>query len=115
MGLSIRDIATTILAMASLALFYLMNEEINLPLITNYRGAILALTLIGIGMCAIAGGAQGVNNTYTTLSTILGVTALILIIYGLITGAKIAFIGLTITIVSLWFISTLRHIVSSTK
>lgn len=104
MILSWKDIVTTFLAAGAAGLYFLTMDNA-----TGYRGGIVLLALMGIAMCAFSGGATNMSNPFIVVSSVLGVTALALIVYGLITGAKIAFILLTLTILALWAISTLRH------
>lgn len=111
MNLTTKDLVTTLLAVATVGLYYAMSTGITLPIITEYRGAILALAVMGIMMCAFSGGATRGTDMFITIASILGVAALVVIIYGLITGAKIAFMILTAVIIALWFVSTLHHVI----
>lgn len=112
MGLTWKDIVTTIFAAMTFGLFYAMSKNMQLPLITGYRGAILVLGVFGIAMCALSGGAT-TTGPFITIASILGIASLIFIIYGLITGAEIAFTLLTISIIALWIISTFRHLIQA--
>lgn len=112
MSLTVKDLITTILAAATLGLFYAMSRGIELPLITNYRWGVMALALIGIVMCAFSGAGKGATGPFITIASILGVAALILIVYGLVTGAKIGFVLLSFTILALWVVTTFHHLIS---
>ncbi len=112
MSLTIKDFFTTFLAGATFGIYYAMSKGIDLPLITGTRGAILLMGIIGIAMCALSGGANNTSNPLVLLASILGITALVLIIYGLISGAKIALLLLMVVILSLWMISTFRHMIT---
>ena len=114
MTLTWKDAVTTAMAATTFGLYYAMTKGIDLPVITSYRGAIIALGILGIGMCAFSGGnvAAKAGNPFIVLASILGVIALLLIVYGLFTATKVAFVWLTVTILALWAIATLRHIIS---
>jgi EamA domain-containing membrane protein RarD len=111
-SLSWKDLVTSLLAALTFGLYYAMTKGIELPVITSYRIGIIFLAIIGIGMCAFSSASSGSTSPFITLASILGVVSLVLIIYGLFTGTKVAFILLTITILLLWGISTLRHFIS---
>ncbi len=110
MGLTWKDIATTILALCVFGIYYAMSKGVSLPLITGYRGAILVLALLGIAMCSLSGGTNTNTGVFFIAASFLGVVALVLIIYGLITGTKIAFVLLAVNLIVLWLIATLRHL-----
>lgn len=110
MGLSWKDAVTTLLASAVLGISYAMTKGIEMPIITNYRWGIAALGIIGIAMCAFSGGTTGGTSSLIVIANVLGFIAFGLIVYGLISGTKIAFILLTITILTLWAIATFRHL-----
>jgi len=61
-------------------------------------------------MCALSGTNPPASGMWSIGAGIIGATALVIVIYGLITGAKIALLLLTIAIIALWMIATLRHI-----
>lgn len=111
MTLTGKDIITTILAVTTIALYYAVTKGINLPLISGYRMATLLLGIIGIAMCAFGSGtgATAAHGMWAIVEGALGITALILIIAGLITGTKLTFILLTVTILGLWIMATIRH------
>lgn len=113
MSLTWKDLVTTVLAVMTAGLYYSMSKGITLPLIAGYRSAIIALGIIGIGMCALSGGNTAPSGPFIILASVGGIVALILIVYGLITGTKFAFILLTVTILVLWAGATLRHLLSS--
>lgn len=113
MSLTWKDGVTTLLALLVAGLYFgRTTSGMTLPLISDgYRWAIVALAIIGIGMCSFSSPATtSGTNMFIVLAGVLGVSALILIIYGLVTGAKIAFTLLTATILLLWLISTVRHL-----
>lgn len=113
MTLSWKDLVTTILAAFVFGLYFAMTKGIELPIITSYRWAIAALGILGIALCVFSEG-TGTNGMtpYVAIASFLGIAAFILIVYGLITGAEIAFILLTFTLLILWVIATLRHLIT---
>lgn len=115
MNLTWKDGITTILAALVAGMYYAkINNILIIPFINNsYRWSVLALAIIGIVMCAFSGGGpDSGSNTLIAITSILGITALLVIAYGLITGAKIAFVLLTGLIILMWIIATFRHIVA---
>lgn len=110
MELTWKDLLTTILAAGVVGLYYAVSKGIDLPLLSGYRSAILTLAIVGMAMCALSGGTNGTTNLFITVASGLGIISLILIVYGLITGTKIAFALLTIVILALWATATLRHL-----
>lgn len=115
MALTWKDLVTTILAASIFGIYYAMTKGIDLPIISGYRSAILVLGVLGMIMCAMSGSgslASGMNF-YAVVGSIFGVLSLILIVYGLITGAKIAFTILTFVIIGLWVFTTIHHIIGN--
>lgn len=118
MTLSIKDLGTTVLAFITVALYYARVRGIDLPLLSSERIAIVALAVIGIAMCAIGGSGNastftnGLSNPWVLVSSVLGATALVVIVAGLITGGKLYVMLLTGIIVLMWLISTVRHLVA---
>jgi hypothetical protein len=107
MALTWKDLITTLLAGGTVATYFAYVNSTG-----GYRIPVLILAIIGIAMCAFSGGVgttTGGTNPYIVVASILGVAALILIVYGLITGAKIAFVLLAGTMLLLWIVATLRH------
>jgi hypothetical protein len=115
MGLTWKDLITTILAAGVFGIYYAMGKGIDLPVISGYRSAILVLGILGIAMCALSGGGgtAGGFNPFIAIISALGFAAFLLIIYGLITGAKIAFVLLSFTILAMWALATFRHAIAA--
>ena len=113
MALTWKDLITTILAAAVFGLYYAMSKGMSIPLVSGYRSAILVLLIVGMSMCAFSSANISQGNMFIKVASILGIVAFALIIYGLITGAKIAFTLLTAIILLLWLIATMRHVVGS--
>lgn len=115
MSLTWKDMVTTILAASIFGIYYSMGKGIDLPIISGYRSAVLVLGVLGMIMCAMSGSGSLTSgmNFYTVVGSVFGVLSLILIVYGLITGAKIAFTLLTFVILALWVFTTLHHIIGN--
>jgi hypothetical protein len=112
MNLTIKDIWTTLLTAATIGTYYGVVNGLNMPFISGYRAGIIVLAIIGVAMCALSGRSTTAGGIFVTLASILGAGALLLILYGLITGAKLAFVLLALDIIVLWIISTIRHAVT---
>jgi hypothetical protein len=112
MALTWKDGATTILALLVLGFSYLMATGYKFPLISSYRWATVVLLVLGIGMCALGSARLDTQSNWISLANILGVVAFILIIAGIITGSKMIFLSLSGTIVVLWLVATMRHLLS---
>lgn len=114
MNLSIKDLVASVLAIISIGFSYLMVTGYKFPLITNYRWATAVLLVVGIAMCALSGwDPSGAKSWWITLSSVLGALAIILIIAGIVTGAKTIFMLLAGTIVVLWLLTTVHHMFGS--
>ncbi|MBI3984748.1 MAG: hypothetical protein HY344_02285 [Candidatus Levybacteria bacterium] len=112
MSLTWKDLSTTLLALLTLGLYFAMTKGIDVPLISGYRAGILLLAFFGILMCASSPGFSSGSSVLVMAAGVLGFLALILIIYGLVTGTELAFTLLTVTILVLWAISTFRHFIT---
>ncbi len=110
MALTWKDGATTILALLVIGFSYLMATGYKFPLIASYRWATVVLLILGIGMCALGSATPNAQSSWITMSNVLGALAFILILAGIITGVKMVFVALSGTIILLWIISTLRHL-----
>lgn len=108
MTLGWKDLVTTLLAGIT-GWYYFVTVGGN----TGYRMPVLVLGLIGMTMCAFSGGTTPANGAFVAVASTLGVLALILVVYGLITGAKIAFVLLAGTILLLWLAATFRHAIGA--
>jgi hypothetical protein len=71
----------------------------------------LVIGAIGLGMCIVGGSAGYVGrNTYSVLQSVLGVTALAIIVFGLITAATWTVTWLTIVIAIQWSAALIRRL-----
>lgn len=107
-----KDVITTLFALGVLSMFYAFEKGISIPLISGVRISIIAMAVLGIGMCAFSSAdTLQKGSLFTVLASGLGILAAIFIVYGLITGAKLALELLTLTMLLLWVLATFRHII----
>jgi len=109
MALTWKDLIATVLAAGVLALAYVKFQGWQ-SWATAPRLGIVALALIGIGMCTLSSPAAGMGGWNVFLSG-LGVVALLIIVAGLILGQPWLYYALAGDIVVLWLLSTTRHFV----
>jgi hypothetical protein len=114
MALTWRDLVATTLAVIIAGFSYLTATGYHFPLISGYRWAIGVLLVLGIGMCALSptSSANYSSPWIMTVSILGGITA-ILIIAGLIMGTKTMFLAVAGTILAIWAIATLRHLIGA--
>ncbi|HEY3084299.1 MAG TPA: hypothetical protein VGK28_02485 [Candidatus Dormibacteraeota bacterium] len=85
------------------------------PLLGDYRAGTIALGVIGMAMCASGSDYSKVKGSHPLViaASVLGVAALGLIVAGLIWATAELFVGLAAVIVALWFVTTVRHLLTS--
>lgn len=111
MALTWKDGVTTLLAFLVIGFTYLMAIGYKMPLTIGFRWATVVLLVLGIGMCALSSYTPGSTpSVWITFASVLGSLALILILAGIVTGSKMIFITLGVTIFLLWLVATLRHL-----
>ncbi len=112
MQLTWRDGAATVLAALVVAVLLAVTQAWSWPLLGDYRAGVVALTILGFGMCT-AGlrvtEASAFTQPLTIVGSVLGVTALGLVIFGLIFGTQALFVALAITVLALWLVTTIDH------
>ncbi len=106
-----KDAATTALAVATGALAYAKYQGWQ-NFLMGPRVGVLALGLIGIGMCAV-GASPGLSQIWGIGLSVLGAIALVIVLLGLITGSKLLFFALAADILVLWLLSTARHFMAN--
>ncbi len=110
MALTWKDFVTTLLAALVVWFYWSVTKGAAIPFISGYRAGVIALLVIGMTMCAFSTVSNaGQGNLFVMAAAVIGVCALIIVLYGLITGTKLAFELLTGTILLLWLIATVRH------
>ncbi len=115
MRLSIRDGVATVLAAAAVLIAFATVQAWNWPLLTSNRWGMAALLVVGALMCATGSSAETYRRPdgFTVLSGVLGVGALGFVVYGFIAGTAFGVIGLAATILALWLVTTLHHVVQA--
>ena len=108
MDLSYRDAVTTVLAGAAGTLTYAAARGWQ-GWLSNTRLGVLALGLVGIGMCAFGATNVDKGGAFVALLSIMGGAAVILVVLGLITGTKVFLYALGADIIVLWVLATIRH------
>lgn len=110
-----KDLISTILIVIVGTLVYLDSTGIMLPFSNHYRVGTIMLFVLGLAICAFGSKAAWPikkSNIWLSISAFLGVLALMVGIIGIIVGNQTFFYLLTVMIVLLWGITTLRHILS---
>jgi hypothetical protein len=103
MPLTRKDAVTTLMLIGAVLVFYAYLSGTDLAIINDTRGALLVIGALGLGMCIVGGSAGYVGrNTYSILQSVLGVAALAIIVFGLITAAEWTVVSLTILIAVQW-------------
>lgn len=112
MRLTWRDGAATLLAALVVAVLLALTQGWSWPLLGDYRAGIVALTIIGFGMCVVGAqvaDADAFKQPFVQLASVLGVGALALVLFGLIFATQAIFVGLGITVLALWVLTTVDH------
>ncbi len=106
-----KDALATTMVGTSGIIVYAKVKGFSWPLLGSWRSAALVLLIIGLATCIIVGsGLTPVKNGWTTSATVLGVTAFIFAIAGIIFNSKLAFLGLAADIFALWLLTTIHHL-----
>ena len=115
MGLTWRDGVTTVLAGAVALVGLAVSGEWGWPMLGSFRMGTLAVGILGIGMCIVAGSGSRMEEGLrdqdrgTKMLAALGVASFALIVLGLIVDSELLFMLLTITTVGMWLMATIRH------
>ena len=115
MKVSFKDATATLLAaLAALVALAVVNGW-GWPLLGGYRAGTIALGVIGFGMCAVGSDYSTVRglDPFVVVAGLLGVAALGLAIAGLIWSTATLFVWLAVTILLLWLVTTVRHILAT--
>jgi hypothetical protein len=107
MGLTRKDLAAAVLTGLAAFVFLATHEGWNVWLVGgSHRWAAAAITLLGGFTCGL--GSPG-RDTLTKMLAALGIAAGVLSILAIATGSLTPLSLLTIDVVLLWAVSTLRH------
>src|SRR6476619_2720182 len=106
-SLTWKDLITTLLALIVVGIYWARTKGIDLPLLTSVRWTLVLLLIVGVGMCVLGStGPADYSNPVIILAAVLGVAALALTVYGLITANSLAVTGMMVTILILWGLAT---------
>jgi hypothetical protein len=114
MKVSFKDVTATMLAaFAALVALAVINDW-GWPLLSGYRAGTIALGVIGFGMCAIGSDYSTVRglDPFVVVAGLLGVAAIGLVIGGLIWATATVFVWLAVTLLLLWLVTTVRHVLT---
>jgi hypothetical protein len=111
MALTWKDLIATIFTGLTAYVAYLSYAQAKMPYLANYRWGVALLGVVGLAVCAFA-SVNTSPSTMTTLLSGLGIIAFLAVVVGLITNSQIAFLALAATIIVLWLLTTVRHLVS---
>jgi hypothetical protein len=114
MRLTWKDGVTTLLAIATVVVALAVVQDWGWPLLGSYRAGAVVLLAVGLGMCALGGSTvqrSEARGPYFATMSMLGLFALGFAIWTLIADAEGPFLGLAITSILMWLVSTLHHAV----
>ena len=114
MKVSFKDATATLLAALAALVALAVVGGWGWPLLTGYRAGTIALAVIGFGMCTIGSDYSKVRglDPFVVVAGLLGVAALGLVIAGLIWATATLFVWLAVTILLLWLVATVRHVLT---
>jgi hypothetical protein len=105
-----RDGVTTLLTVAMVLFAAAMVSGWDWPLVGSGRAAIGILAIVGLSTCIVGGaGLKAFKGPFVVGAAVLGFVAFGLVVSGLISGSQAILVALTIDIVALWLVATLRH------
>jgi hypothetical protein len=114
MTLSRRDVGATLLTALAVLAFFASHESWDVRLISSSdRWTALAITVLGVGACALGAAADEMGGSRmspaTKLLSIVGAATGLAAIWAIASGSSIALTLLTVGVVVLWAGSTVRH------
>lgn len=114
MKLTWRDGVATVLAVGAVAVALAVTQGWNWTFLGSTKAGVAAVGVIGYMMCRlgmhwITDAKDMVRGPALIAASVLGATALVLIVAGMIVGTEALLVALTVDIVALWFITTWRH------
>ena len=114
MKVSFKDATATLLAALAALVALAVVGGWGWPLLSGYRPGTIALAVIGFGMCAVGSDYSTVRglDPFVVVAGLLGVAAFALVVAGLIWATATLFVWLAATILLLWLVTTVRHMVA---
>jgi hypothetical protein len=120
MRLTWKDGLATGLAGAVVALYVAFRAGADLPLVSGPRALAGAVLLLGFAGCALGGsgvspaGKGSATVVRYTISSVLGVIALVAGLWALFTGNGVALAVLVVATVAIWAVATTYHLIAGT-
>jgi hypothetical protein len=113
MRLTWRDGITTVLAGFVIAIAVATMQGWGWPFLGTYRSAVIVLLVVAQPMCVLGLSTVkwSARDPFISLASLLGATALALIIAGIVASLASLFLALVITIELLWMVTTIDHAV----
>ena len=117
MRLTYKDAVGGALALIAVLVALDLTNAWGWPLLGDYRAGVIALAVIGFGMCAWASDYSTIGRTdpLVVIAGMLGIAALALLVAGLIWATAQLMVWFAIVIVSLWLVSTVRHLIAHAR
>ena len=115
MALTRKDALATVFTLLAVLVFAAAHESWNVPLVgSSIRWAAAAILLLGVATCSLGSTGDEMSkgarmSTQTKFLATVGVAALVLAIWAIVTGSLTALSLLTVCFGLLWAGSTLRH------
>jgi hypothetical protein len=117
MRLTWKDLVTTVFMAGIVFIYTVFLQGTSWWLISSARGTTTAVLVLGIvGGCALGAAGDLYTEKLTrgesvlrTVATLLGITALVAAIVGLITGGTVPLAILVGATLALWLVATFRH------
>jgi len=116
MRLSWKDGLGTLLTAGAVAVALAVTNGWSWPFLGDARAGVLALAILGFASCPFAtrmGPETRWTSPYLVLTAILGVAAIGLIAWGLFANSLAVLGYLTIVVVAMWFVTSIRHLVEA--
>lgn len=114
MSLTWKDAVSTVFMAAIVVIYIAFLNSTTAWLISSARGTAAAVLVLGIvGGCGLGSAGQEYRDkrawAYTTLTSVLGLTALAAGVIALITASTVALAVLVAATLALWLAATIRH------
>jgi peptidoglycan/LPS O-acetylase OafA/YrhL len=103
--------ATGLLVLVALIFYAYLTGTSDIAIVADTRGALLVIGALGLGMCIVGSNAAYVGRSpYAIFQSVLGVSALAVIVIGLITAWAWTVTVLTLIVAAMWAATLVRHL-----
>jgi hypothetical protein len=103
--------ATGLLALVALLFYAYLTGSTDIAIVSDTRGALLVIGALGLGMCIVSSSSAVLGRSpYTILQSVLGVSAVVVVVIGLITAWAWTVSALTLIIAVMWAATLIRHL-----